>query len=409
MPRSIEQARGRGSAGERWAVRLEDGGARPGDQAAKPRHRGGSLRAAQAEERALALTWRDGEAARVPYLWLRDNCACAACRIALTSEKRFNVQSVPADLRPHEVSLGGGRRGGRRLRLVWPDGHRSRYRAKDLRRLMQAPAQPLRHWGGEFRPRQFDHERFLAEDAAAAAFVEEFLVSGAAILVNAPTAPNSLENLAPRLGPLRETVFERIHNVAVDPRGYNIAHTAEYVPPHNDMVSYSWPPSVQALHMLVNECAGGETVLVDGFRALESLRREAPGLFNVLCEVAVPFRLFSEDDETYAVNPMVQLDGAGAVRMLRFSNQTMQPIPLSEPRLEAFYEAYRALSERLQDPAAQARFRLAAGQILIVSGHRVLHGRMPLAGPGRRHLQDGYFEHDNVRNHLVVLKRKRRV
>lgn len=362
------------------------------------------LRVVQAEERVLALTWHDGEAARVPYLWLRDNCDCETCRIALTSEKRFHVRSVPADLRPYEVSLSGGRRAGRRLRLIWPDGHRTRYRAKHLRHLMQAPAQPLRYWDAGFRPRQFDHARFLADDATAAAFIEEFLVTGAGILVNGPTAPSTLEDLAPRLGPLRETVFERIHNVFIDPCGYNIAHTAEYVPPHNDMVSYTWPPSVQALHMLVNECAGGETVLVDGFRALEGLRREAPALFDVLCEVAVPFRLFSEDDETYAINPMVQLDPAGAVRMLRFSNQTMQAIPLSEPRLEAFYEAYRELSERLQNPSVQARFRLAAGEILIVAGHRVLHGRTPIVGPGRRHLQDGYFEHDNVRNHLTRLR-----
>ena len=368
-----------------------------------------SLRAAQAQERVLALTWRDGEVIRVPYLWLRDNCECAGCRIALTSEKRFQVRSVPPDLRPCEVSLGAGRHAGRCLRLVWPDGHRTRYLAKDLRRLMQVPPQPLRHWDGGFRPRQFDYARFLADDAVAAAFIEEFLVSGAAVIVNGRTTPDALEDLAPRLGPLRETVFERIHNVAIDPCGYNIAHTAEYVPPHNDMVSYTWPPSVQALHMLVNECAGGETIIVDGFRVLDALRHEAPALFDVLCEVAVPFRLFSEDDETHAINPMVQLDSAGAVRLLRFSNQTMQPIPLSEPRLEAFYEAYRELSERLQNPSAQARFRLAAGQILVVAGHRVLHGRTPLVGPGRRHLQDGYFEHDNVRNHLAVLKRKGRV
>ena len=368
-----------------------------------------SLHAVQARGRVLTLTWRDGGEARIPYLWLRDNCDCAACRIAQTSEKRFDVASVPANLRPWEVSLGEGPDAGAALELVWPDGHRTRYLAVDLWRLTHGEPQPLRYWGRRFRPRTFDYAQFLGDDATAAAFIEEFLVAGACIIVGAPTEPGSLETLAPRLGPLREVVFERIHNVAIDPHGYNIAHTAENVPPHNDMVSYSWPPSVQALHMLVNDCDGGDSIIVDGFRALAGLRRKSPALFDALCEVEVPFRLFSEDDETHATNPMVQLDGHGAVRMLRFSNQTMQAVPLSEPKLPVFYRAYRALSQRLHAPAAQARFRLAAGHILIVAGHRVLHGRAPLTGQGARHLQDGYFEHDNVRNHLVVLKRKGRV
>ncbi len=368
-----------------------------------------SICAVKTEGRVLTLRWDSGEAVRIPYLWLRDNCDCPACRVTQTSEKRFRVDNVPVRLRPHEVTLEERGDGDAALYIVWPDGHRTCYLAQDLWRLTQTPPPALHHWDGRFRPHAFDYAEFLSQDATAASFIEEFLTAGAAVLVNAPTTPGSLETLAPRLGPLREVVFERIHNVAVNPHGYNIAHTAEDIPPHNDMVSYTWPPSVQALHMLVNECAGGESIIVDGFRVLEGLRRASPALFDVLCEVAVPFRLFSTDDETYAVNPIVQLDRAGQVRMLRYSNQTMQPIPLSEPKLYAFYRAYRELSRRLRARTAQARLRLSAGHILIVAGHRVLHGRAPLTGIGARHLQDGYFEHDNVRNHLAVLKRKGRV
>ena len=53
---------------------------------------------------------------------------------------------------------------------------------------------------------------------------------------------------------------------------------------------------------------------------------------------------------------------------------------------------------------AQASFRLEGGQILLCAGHRVLHGRTALRSNGRRHLQDAYFEHDNVRNHLRLLR-----
>ena len=106
---------------------------------------------------------------------------------------------------------------------------------------------------------------------------------------------------------------------------------------------------------------------------------------------------------------MVELDSYGEVRLLRFNTQQMQAVPLSEPRLSDFYHAYHELSGRVNAASAQASFRLEGGQILLGAGHRVLHGRTALRSNGRRHLQDTYFEHDNVRNHLRWLGRTGRI
>ncbi len=85
--------------------------------------------------------------------------------------------------------------------------------------------------------------------------------------------------------------------------------------------------------MLVNECEGGESSVVDGFGVLNELRSDHPDMFDVLCAAPVPARVFSEEYECYAANPMVELDSYGEVRLLRFNTQQMQTIPLSEPRL----------------------------------------------------------------------------
>ena len=132
-------------------------------------------------------------------------------------------------------------------------------------------------------------------------------------------------------------------------------------------------------------------------------------MFDLLCSVPVPFRLFSDDAETSSVNPMVELDSDGNLRIIRFNNQIMQAVPLSQPRVGDFYAAYHELSTRINADRARVSFRLAAGQILLLAGHRVLHGRTALRSNGRRHLQDAYFEHDNVRNHLTLLRRTGRI
>ena len=368
-----------------------------------------SIRSLTPSPDALTAVWSSGEQTELPYLWLRDNCGCSDCRVVQTSEKRFHLFRVPGDLRPQQVGIESAGSRDEAIAIAWPDGHRTRYRSSEIHGLLSLPRFELQYWDGGFQPRRFDYRRFLASDRAAAELIEEFLRTGVCVLVDAPTDPESSEQLTARLGPIREVLFERIHNVKLDPKGYNIAHTGLAVAPHNDFTSYSWPPNVQALHMLVNECEGGESVVVDGFGLLSELREDDPDKFDVLCSVPVPFRIFSAEHECYAVNPMVEVDNDGEITMVRFNTAQMQALPLAEPRLAEFYAAYHELSRRVNAPGAQVTFRLEGGQILLCAGHRVLHGRTALRSKGHRHLQDAYFEHDNVRNHLRWLRLSGRV
>ena len=59
------------------------------------------------------------------------------------------------------------------------------------------------------------------------------------------------------------------------------------------------------------------------------------------------------------------------------------------------------------DKKYKSTFRLEAGNILLVSAHRVLHGREEFKPSGKRHLQDAYYELDNIENNLVLYKELR--
>ena len=350
---------------------------------------------------ALAVTLEYDSKIELPYLWLRDNCPCHKCRVAQTTEKIFHLVDVPPDLRPNAASVHGGT-----LQLDWPDGHRSRFSLSAVKALAGAEPAGWQAWPDSYRPQPVDYQSFLADDIAAAAAIEQYLCSGVLLLDNAPVEPGTLEMLAPRLGPVREVLFERIHNVKVDPSCYNVAHIALPLPPHNDFASYTWPPSVQALHMLANETEGGESILIDGWQILEDLRHDHPGYFASLCTMPVPFREFDDRNETHTVMPMVRCNSEGVIEGLRYSNQLMQAMDPTRAGVADFYRAYHELSRRLMSSEARTVFRLESGQILVLQAHRILHGRLPFVANARRHLQDAYYEQDNVRNHLVVLRRR---
>ena len=335
----------------------------------------------------------------LPHLWMRDNCPCNDCRVQETQEKRFMLHSVPSDLKPKSVNVDE-----KHIHLIWPDGHETSISFDDIKSL-EKPRKPEKVlWTNDFIPSYFDWNDFLQKNETAIDAISDFITRGVIVINGAPSVSNSLEELAPRLGPIREVLFERIHNVSVDGHVYNIAHTSLELPPHNDFASYTWPPSVQALHMLVNECEGGRSTIVDGYAVLRDLRSDCPEYFDVLSNFAVPFREFDEENETYANEPMIRLNAEKEITGFRYSNQLMQMIDPNKENVSTFYKAYHELCNRVNNEKYKSKFRLESGHILLVSAHRVLHGREEFKPNGKRHLQDAYYEMDNVENNLVLLK-----
>ena len=213
----------------------------------------------------------------LPFLWLRDNCQCDECRIVQTQEKQFLLHTVPVDISPKSVEVKE-----ESLLVIWPDDHESLISFSKIEQSAKPRYPERKVWTSNFIPEKYDWSGFLQDREVATEALNTFVSYGVIILNNAPNEPNSLEFLSKRLGPIHETLFERIHNVSVTGHVYNVAHTSKELPPHNDFASYKSQPSIQALHMLENECEGGNSIIVDGLKVVEDLRKENPNFFNTL-------------------------------------------------------------------------------------------------------------------------------
>ena len=333
----------------------------------------------------------------LPFLWLRDNCQCDECRIIETQEKQFLLHTVPVDISPKSVEIKD-----EKVFVLWPDNHQSVIPLIQIEESGKPRYPERKSWTSKFTPTRFDWSEFLDEEEIALEALKTFVSFGAIILKNAPKEPNSLEVLSRRLGPIHETLFERIHNVSIEGYGYSVAHTSKEIPPHNDFASYKSQPSIQILHMLENECEGGDSIIVDGWEVVEDLRKDNPEYFNILKEFNVPFRQFDENNETYTVAPMINCSSDGTIESFRFSNHLMQMIDPSRDGLKNFYKAYHETSKRVLDTKYRSTFRLNAGEALIVASVRVLHGRESFVPSGKRYLQDAYFVYDNALNNCVI-------
>jgi gamma-butyrobetaine dioxygenase len=163
---------------------------------------------------------------------------------------------------------------------------------------------------------------------------------------------------------------------------------------------------MQLLHCLESTAFGGENVLVDGWKVAGEVRRRLPDGFNLLVRHSVRFAYRDDTAELCADAPIIELDGSGAVRSVRFNPRSMQHPTMAAAELATWYDAYLLFAALLADPAFQIRVRLEPGGLFIVDNRRVLHGRTAFATTsGSRHLQGCYADIDGLRSTIAVLTR----
>ena len=96
-------------------------------------------------------------------------------------------------------------------------------------------------------------------------------------------------SVAGTLGYVRETNYGRLFDVRVQATPANLAFTGLPIGPHTDNPYRDPVPTLQLLHCLANAADGGESGLLDGFRAAALLRSEDPAAFACLTGTPVTF------------------------------------------------------------------------------------------------------------------------
>jgi gamma-butyrobetaine dioxygenase len=351
-----------------------------------------------------------------PPVWLRDNCSCGSCRDPRSGQKLFAIAEIPSDLRVAAIEESA-----HNITVVFaPDGHRSEF----SRDWLSAAAQLGRHVGDGrtesektlWSTADFDAvpsctwSAYLRDDTIRARNLRQIQEIGFLLLRDVPCVDEAVLTVATTFGYVRETNYGRLFDVRVVAAPNNLAFTSQAITPHTDNPYRDPVPTMQLLHCLQNAAAGGETGLVDGFKAAATLRMEEPEAFEVLTRTSVTFAFSSEDAELRADRPIIETDGAGRIRGIRFNNRSMQPLALPYDEAVDFYRAYRLFADYLNRPQAQLDLRLDAGDCLIFDNTRILHARTAFADAdhhlGRRHLQGCYADLDALASEIAVLERR---
>jgi gamma-butyrobetaine dioxygenase len=345
-----------------------------------------------------------------PAVWLRDNCRCPSCRDDRSGQKLFGIIDLSPDVAVRRVERTDT------TVTVWfaPDDHRSEFDAAWL----DAQLRPGDGDGRTEADKQLWAARdltarvpsaewpaYLGDDSERLRALRAVQTLGFVILRSTPIEAGTVLQVAETFGHVRSTNYGDLFDVRVEADASNLAFTGLAISPHTDNPYRDPVPTMQLLHCLSNAVDGGESGLVDGFMAASILRVESPPAFGVLTTTPVPFAWSGGAASLRAERPLIDVDGRGRIREVRFNNRSMQPLRLPYDDLAVFYEAYRAFAEIVSRPDLLLTFRLEPGDCLIFDNVRLLHARTAFrdTAAGSRHLQGCYADLDGLSSSIAVL------
>ena len=168
-------------------------------------------------------------------------------------------------------------------------------------------------------------------------------------------------------------------------------------------------------HLLSHSGTGGETLLVDGFKAARTLREENSRAYQTLSRVRVPTH--SAGDLDKCIRPSVGVHGfpiinhdpsTGMLWQIRYNNDDRSTMTnwQDDDEVESFYDALRAWEDILTRKSEELWFPMRPGSALIFDNWRVLHGRSAFTGSDRR-ICGGYINRDDYESRRLLTTKGR--
>lgn len=354
-----------------------------------------------------------GETRRFHAIWLRDNAGDPQTRSPANGQRLIALRDIDAHIRIRDAVVGDDaldvtfEPGGKTVRfaLDWLVRHTYDRAAKRTPGWLDPATETWDQTLGDAMPDAAFND-VVATPSARRDWLGDVARYGFGRLIGGPVEEGALMQVVALFGYVRETNYGRYFEVRTQINPSNLAYTGLGLQAHTDNPYRDPAPTVQVLYCLESSAAGGENMVVDGFRAAERLRTENEAWFDVLRRYCARFEYAGEAGVVLrSRRPMIELAPDGELIAVRFNNRStaaITDVPFDE--MESYYAAYRRFGEIIDDPAMEVSFRLEPGDCFVVDNTRVLHARKAYAGTGSRWLQGCYADKDGLLSTLAALQ-----
>lgn len=359
----------------------------------------------------------DGSTRTFHFVWLRDNCECAKCTHPSSLQKLRSSATIPLDVHPAKHTLleaNGATEAA--LEVEWSDKHISKYPVSWLRantyhqnslKERNTKIYPTLWKASEIDEKHsVGYEAFMNNDDALIKALKTFIDYGILFLTNVPKETESVEKVATRIGPIRESFFGRSWDVMNIPNAHNIAYTSVDLGLHQDLPYFESVPPVQMLHCMTQSKNGGESVFIDSHMAAVRFGEKYPEDFETLLRVPMTFQYTNNHHNFRCLKPIL-FRNENLYIGVNFSPQNHGPLAVPPQDVVPFYTAFKRFSEEVHAKDLVLLRKLKEGELVIFDNRRVLHGRAQFDQTEPRHLRGTYMGMDEVEDRFWTLSGKK--
>lgn len=347
---------------------------------------------------SVCLTWT----------WLRDHCQAAHSLSTATGQKIHTPIEIVDQRPPDSIRYDDDQN----LYVIWSNGAAESVYSRDfLEKFAFSGSEDassfadIQTWDAEGLPQAVrngtEAQAFL--NGAASDYTDNLTSIakfGLIFLRNAGHTIEETEALANKIAFVAKTFYGEMG--VVDPRASAPADSAwsnEELGPHTDGTYFNQAPGLQALHCLEQNCVGGESTLVDGFRVAQAIQDDSPDLYAALRDTVFPAR-FIDDGLHYETNIRILRHIGDRLVQVQYNCYDRAPVA-QRATSETFYKALARFHELSEDSAFKWEFKLKEGDALIFDNWRILHGRRAFAGNARK-MASFYIDRDAYQSAVRV-------
>jgi len=362
----------------------------------------------------LVIEWHDGEESRLYSHWLRDHCQMPTSIDVDNGQRLFSVVNIPQET---YIEKAYKDEKGNVCVHFQPENHLSvflqswlRKNCYDLNLHFDDRSEKQKHlWqkdsfntGLPF----INYESMCNDENVKLNALRLVKNVGFFVLENVPTTEGQVLKVISELGYTRETNYGALFEVRTEVNPNNLAYTNMGLGSHSDNPYRDPVPTVQLLHCLESSTEGGDSVLVDGFKAATVLRQESKEDFDILTRTWINFRFSDDKTDLRSRVPMIELNDNSEIVKVRYNNRSIDTIKLPTNKIRHFYKAYRHWSEIIEREDLKITFKLSKGDLMLVDNTRIMHARTAFSKKGKRHLQGAYTDLDGLYSLLNVLENR---
>ena len=367
--------------------------------------------------KSIILQRADGRTLRYHSTWLRDNALDPKTRDIKNGQRLIVLSDIPIDTCVKFANLDDK---GENISLTFfPESKKVSFstswletHAYDVKKIFSKGwiSSDLKVWKSDMSKNipNIDYKTAKSDNTLLLKWMKSLHKYGFAKITGGNKESGAIIQIANLIGYIRETNYGKFFEVRSEINAVNLAYTNLGLQAHTDNPYRDPVPTIQILYCIENSVSGGDSKVVDGFKAAILLKEENQEYFNLLTKYCARFE-YNGDEKTHLQSrrPMIELSPDGEIIAIRFNNRSAAPIidvPYND--MENYYNAYRKFSEIINDPSISINFKLKPGESFVVDNTRVLHSRTDYSGSGNRWLQGCYVDKDGLLSKIFTLSKK---